>query len=88
MVTTPDPYENTPTAVVYDVFAETATRLVGRFTRLSDTATTAEERQEWWSKAIALRDAKRAVPAHDREQLIVHILRWKSELARLEGDRA
>ncbi|MFG2331007.1 hypothetical protein ACGFMM_15425 [Streptomyces sp. NPDC048604] len=83
-----DPYENTPTATVYDVFADTATRLAGLFVHLSDTAPTAEEREEWWRKVMALRDAKRAVPARDREQLMVHIERWRGELARLEGDPA
>ncbi|WP_455355897.1 hypothetical protein [Streptomyces sp. SYSU K217416] len=82
-----DPYENVPTASVYDTFAETATRLTGRYTQLSDTASTPDERVRWWQKVLELRDAKRAVPAHDRAQLIAHIQQWEAELARLKDDR-
>ena len=82
-----DPYENVPTAAVYDAFAEAATRLTGRYTRLSDTAASAEERERWWQKALELRDAKRDVPADDRAQLIARIGEWEAELARLSDDR-
>ncbi|MGW3510817.1 hypothetical protein [Streptomyces sp. NPDC000994] len=84
-MTSIDPYENVPTAAVYDTFAETATRLTGRYTRLSDTAPSPEERERWWQKVLELRAAKQAVPAHDREQLIARIGEWEAELARLQA---
>ncbi|MFF4763346.1 hypothetical protein [Streptomyces sp. NPDC001292] len=82
-----DRYENVPTAAVYDTFAETATRLTGRYTRLSDAAPSAAEREQWWQKVLELRATKQAVPAHDRAQLIAHIDAWEAELARLRDDR-
>ncbi|MFI9155684.1 hypothetical protein [Streptomyces sp. NPDC053367] len=82
-----DRYDNVPTAAVYDTFAETATRLAGRYTRLSDTAPSAAERERWWQKTLELRTIKQAVPAHDRAQLIAHIDAWEAELARLRNDR-
>ncbi|WP_225828517.1 hypothetical protein [Streptomyces naphthomycinicus] len=82
-----DPYQGVPTTVVYDTFAETATRLTGRYTRLSDTATSDEERDRWWQKVLELRDTKRNVPAHDRAQLIAWIAEWEAELARLSDAR-
>ncbi|NGO40639.1 hypothetical protein [Streptomyces ureilyticus] len=82
-----DPYANVPTASVYDTFAETATKLSGRYTRLADTASSPEEREEWWQKVLALRDAKRAVPAHDRAQLIAHIQQWQAALTELQESR-
>lgn len=60
-MTATDPYENVPTALVYDTFAETATQLTGRYVHKSDTAPTAEERQQWWQKVMDLRDVKRSV---------------------------
>lgn len=82
-----DPYENVPTASVYDTFAETATQLTGLYTRLSDTAATPEERERWWQKVLELRDTKRAVPAHDRTQLIAHIKQWEDLLTRHRAAR-
>ncbi|MFF9870203.1 hypothetical protein ACF1G0_33310 [Streptomyces sp. NPDC013953] len=82
-----DRFEHVPTAMVYDTFAETATQLTGLYVHLSDTAPTAEERERWWQTVMHLRNTKRAVPAHDRAQLIAHIQRWQAELSRLEGDR-
>lgn len=82
-----DPYADVPTTSVYDTFAETANQLTGRLTHLSDTAATPEERERWWQKVMALRDTKRAVPAHDRAQLIANIQQWETELAQLKGTR-
>jgi hypothetical protein len=80
-----DPYQDVPTAVVYDEFAETATTLTGLYNSRSHAAVTEEERQAWWDKVIALRDTRRAVPAHDRDQLIAHITRWTQEIQSLES---
>ncbi|MGA5579468.1 hypothetical protein ACPCK9_32285 [Streptomyces koyangensis] len=85
-ISSSDRYENVPTASVYDTFAELATQLTGRYTRLSDTAPSAAEREQWWQKVLELRDTKRAVPAYDRAALIAHISKWEAELARLQGD--
>jgi hypothetical protein len=89
-MTTPqpsDPFANVPTALVYDTFTEAANQLTARYTQLSDTASTPEEREQWWQKVLELRTAKRAVPAADRNQLIARIQGWKAELASLKGDR-
>jgi hypothetical protein len=82
-----DRYANVPTAMVYDTFADTASRLTGRYVYLSDNAASPEEREQWRQKVLELRNTKRAVPPYDREQLIAHIQRWRAELARLKDDR-
>ncbi|MFB6784878.1 hypothetical protein ACFCX0_48570 [Streptomyces sp. NPDC056352] len=84
-VTGTDPHENTPTAMVYDIFAETANDLIGRYTHLSDTSDDEAEREQWWQQALAVRDARRAVKAQDREELLEHIARWKAEAEALRG---
>ncbi|MFF5808261.1 hypothetical protein [Streptomyces sp. NPDC012746] len=81
-----DPYENRPTAVVYDIFTETSGRLIGRYTHLSDRAQDSADRERWWRKAMEVRTAKRAVPAHDRDQLIAHIQQWTAEVEALESE--
>jgi hypothetical protein len=82
-----DPYADVPTSAVYDTFAETAAQLTAAYTRRSDMAATDEERERWWTAVLRLRDTKRAVPAHDRAQLLAHIQRWEAELTRLKADR-
>ncbi|MEU5030035.1 hypothetical protein [Streptomyces milbemycinicus] len=76
-------YENVPTAVVYDTFAEMASQLTGRYLHLSESASSEEERDRWWEKVLQLRDEKRAVSSHDRDQLISHIDQWAAELKKL-----
>lgn len=78
-------FEDVPTATVFDVFAETASQLIGSYADRSRRATTQEERGEMWSKAMAVRDTKRDVPARDRKQLIEHIEMWQREIAQLDG---
>ncbi|MFI1285151.1 hypothetical protein ACH4U5_31080 [Streptomyces sp. NPDC020858] len=85
MTDTSDPYENTPTAMVYDVFAETANELIGRYTSLSDAAGDAADRERWWALALAVRDTRRSVPAQAREQLLQSIARWKADIKALEA---
>lgn len=80
-----DPYQDVPTTVVFDEFSETATTLTGLYNSRSKGAATAEKREEWWDKVMALRNARRAVPAHDRDQLIAHITRWTREIEELES---
>ncbi|MER6314427.1 hypothetical protein ABT237_11740 [Streptomyces sp. NPDC001581] len=80
-----DPYTNTPTAMLYDVFAETSNELIGRYTGLSDAAHDESKRAQWWGLALAVRDTRRLVPAHDREQLITHIARWKADIEALKA---
>ncbi|WP_031080313.1 hypothetical protein [Streptomyces sp. NRRL S-118] len=82
-----DRFEHAPTASVYDSFAETATQLTGCYMHLADNASNPAERDGWWRKLMDLRDAKRAVPAHDRAQLIAHTQQWEAELARLKDVR-
>ncbi|KIF01040.1 hypothetical protein PL81_37780 [Streptomyces sp. RSD-27] len=82
-----DPYENTPTAMVYDVFAETANDLIGLCTHRSDTAPDPAAREQWWQRALAVRDARRAVQPQDREALLQHITSWKQEIEMLKAAR-
>lgn len=82
-----DPYPNVPTAMVFDTFAETASRLTGAYVARMDAAATKHEGEEWWKKVMTLRNTKRAVPAYDRAQLIAHIRLWAAELAELQGER-
>jgi hypothetical protein len=77
--------ENTPTATVYDIFAETASQLIGSYVDRSQRAPTQDERAEMWNKAMAVRDTKRDVPARDRKQLIEHIDVWQREITQLDG---
>jgi hypothetical protein len=80
-------FEDVPTATVFDVFAETASQLIGRYVGRSQRAETQEERAGMWSKAMAVRDAKHGVPARDRDQLIEYIEVWRHDIAQLdEGD--
>ncbi|MEV8476171.1 hypothetical protein [Streptomyces sp. NPDC051173] len=82
-----DPYENTPTSMVYEEFAEAESQLSAQYISLHRAATDEAERARLWQKVIGLRDAKRAVPAHDRGQLISHIRIWRAELAGLKAGR-
>lgn len=77
--------ENTPTATVYDIFAETASQLIGSYVDRSQRATTQDESAEMWKKAMAVRDTKSDIPARDRKQLIEHIDVWQHEIAQLDG---
>jgi hypothetical protein len=77
-------FEDVPTATVFDVFAETASQLIGHYVGRSQRADTQEERAGMWIKAMAVRDAKHEVPARDRKQLIEHIQVWRREIARLD----
>lgn len=74
------PYENVPTATVYDVFADTASDLSAYYICLHRSATDEQERERLWRKVLELRDAKHAVPAYDRALLIAHIHAWRAEL--------
>ncbi|MEU7106450.1 hypothetical protein ABZ951_15540, partial [Streptomyces sp. NPDC046215] len=59
----PDPYENTPTAMVYEEFAEAESQLSAQYIARHRAAADEAERARLWQKIIDLRDAKRAVPA-------------------------
>ncbi|QFQ98722.1 hypothetical protein F9278_24025 [Streptomyces phaeolivaceus] len=78
-----DPYRDVPTAAVFDLFAEAANRLTGRLVHLSNHADTEVERDHWWALVMRLRNIRRSVPAHDREQLISYIKKWTKELEEL-----
>ncbi|MGW7343119.1 hypothetical protein [Streptomyces sp. NPDC054854] len=84
-MTTEDPYEHRPTAVLYDLFTEASSRLIGDYTHRSDQAVTDEGRDHWWQLAMEVRNTKLAVPAHDRSRLIEHIGTWTTEAERLES---
>jgi hypothetical protein len=80
-----DPYANQSTTVVFDLFAETANKLIGAYSHLAD-ETAGAEREAWWGKALAVRDARQAVGADDRVALISHISTWQGELDQIEAD--
>jgi hypothetical protein len=81
-------FDNVPTATVYDTFTEAAAALRSYYLRRSDEAKAAGEPDTWWDKVLDLRDAEHGVPADDRDALIAHIERWRTELAALKaGER-
>ncbi|MFF6903321.1 hypothetical protein [Streptomyces hydrogenans] len=82
-----DPYENTPTTMVFDVFTETSNELIGLLTHLSDTALNPAVRDKWWKQVLAVRDARRAVDPHDRGVLLAHISHWQAEIENLKVSR-
>ncbi|MFI1569047.1 hypothetical protein ACH4ZX_39585 [Streptomyces sp. NPDC020490] len=79
--------DDLPTSVVYDMCAETATQLSSRYVKLSDDATTEEERRIWWNKVLDLRDEKNAVDAHDRAAMIAKITAWTTAIHKLDDQR-
>jgi hypothetical protein len=78
-------FENVPTAMVFDTFTEAAAALRSHYMRLSDEAKTALEPDVWWGRILDLRDAEHAVGADDRDALIEHIAKWRTELAALKA---
>jgi hypothetical protein len=80
-----DTFDNIPTAMVYETFAETASAVSSHYMRLSDTADTAQDRDAAWAKVLELRDLKYSVPADDRAALIEHIQQWRADLKALEA---
>ncbi|MBV2362201.1 hypothetical protein ACFPZ0_04120 [Streptomonospora nanhaiensis] len=80
-------YTTAPITVVYDVFAETANRLTGRYVHLAEHAATEAEHEDWKAKIFDLRDERRAVDPDDKDALIAHIRRWRAETDALESRR-
>ncbi|WP_327166847.1 hypothetical protein [Streptomyces zaomyceticus] len=83
----PDPYEHTPTAMVFDVFTEVSNDLVGLLTHRSDATTDPAERESWWQRALGVRGTRRAVDPQNREALLSHITAWKLEIEQLKAAR-
>lgn len=79
--------ENTPTTIVYDIAVETSNELVGLLTHRSDTAADPATREAWWQRALAVRDARRAVDPLDRQALLDQISLWKTETETLKAGR-
>ncbi|MFD7626333.1 hypothetical protein ACFV7Q_09830 [Streptomyces sp. NPDC059851] len=82
-----DPYEHTPTAMVFDVFTEVSNELVGLLTHRSDAATDPAERELWWQRVLGVRDARRAADPQNRPALLEHITDWKLEIEQLKAAR-
>ena len=76
-------YATTPISVVFDIFADTATRIGGKYVYLSEHAATEEERRHWRTKHREVRDQRLAADPDDKDALIAHIKRWQAEVARL-----
>lgn len=79
----PRPFEpptTLPDSVIYDIFADTATRLGGKYIHLADEADSPEHEEYWIKKSVALRDEKQAVTPGNRAVLVEHINRWLTEL--------
>ncbi|GAA3730948.1 hypothetical protein HDA32_005606 [Spinactinospora alkalitolerans] len=79
-----DFYAKSSITVVFDIFADTATRIGGKYVHLADHAATEEERRHWKAKIYEVRDQRRAADPDDREALVAHIKRWQAEVARLK----
>ncbi|MGW2203219.1 hypothetical protein [Streptomyces sp. NPDC001774] len=82
-----DPYENTPTTMVFDVFTETSNELIGLLTHRSDNATDPDTREAWWQRVLAVRDARRAVDPQNRQALLQRISTWRAEIETLKVAR-
>ncbi len=81
----PEAFEDVPTATVYDIFAETASRLIGLLMARAQAASEGEQPKQWRDQALAVRAASRQVPAHDRNELLQHIAQWQNDIVRLES---
>ncbi|MFJ3877167.1 hypothetical protein ACIPW5_06890 [Streptomyces sp. NPDC090077] len=81
----PAAFEDAPTATVYDVFAETASRLIGLLMARAQAASEGEQSQQRRDQALAVRAAARRVPAHNRDELLKQIAEWQKDIARLES---
>ncbi|MFD3699630.1 hypothetical protein ACFWUZ_26465 [Streptomyces sp. NPDC058646] len=81
----PEAFMDVPTATVYDVFAETASRLIGLLMARAQAASEGEQPQQWRDQAVAVRVASRRVPAHDRGKLLEQITQWQDDIVRLES---
>ncbi|MFB6837591.1 hypothetical protein [Streptomyces sp. NPDC056361] len=82
-----NPYEHTPTAMVFDVFTEVSNELIGLLTHRSDAATDPAERESWWQRDLGVRDTRRAVDPQNRQALLEHIAAWKLEIEQLKVAR-
>ncbi|MFF2022971.1 hypothetical protein ACFVW2_14380 [Streptomyces sp. NPDC058171] len=82
-----DPYEHTPTAMVFDILTETSNTLVGLLMHRSDTATDPVVREEWWQRVLAVRNTLRTVDPYDRLALLERISLWKAEIETLQVPR-
>jgi hypothetical protein len=78
-------YAHSSTTVLYDILADTATRLGGRYVALARTAETDTERRERRQRMHEIEDQKEAVDPDDRDALIAHIKQWRTELSHLRG---
>jgi hypothetical protein len=74
-----------PTAVLYDIFRDTATALSAAYVNHSDHATTPDESKQWWDKVLALRDATDATDPDDRTALTHSIQQWRREANELRA---
>ena len=86
-MTTPDqPDTDLPNAVLYDVFRDTATALSAEYIHRSDHAATPDETEQWWAKALRLRDSVDATDPDDRDALLAAVHEWRIETIRLQDD--
>ena len=87
-MTTPDEQamRRLPTAVLYDVFRDTATALSATYVARSDRAATGDLTDQWWQRALQLRDDADAVDPDDRDALIDHIVVWRHQAADLASE--
>lgn len=82
-----DPYEHTPTTMVFDIFTETSNGLIGLLSHRADTAADPADREAWWERVLAVRDARRSVDPQERQALLEHISAWRSETEMLRAGR-
>jgi hypothetical protein len=74
-----------PITVVYDVFYESGTALLGRYNHNLQEASTPEEQDLWRDRIRELRSARSAVSPNDREALLEMSERWTAERDRLKS---
>ena len=76
--------DNIDPVVLYDMFAEAATRLTGSYFAVIDYAETEAERQQAWTRVRALDELRHGVDPDDRVQQRALIEAWQAERIEVE----
>lgn len=80
-------YATASITVLYDVLADTATRIGGKYVALSRAAASDAEREKWRRLMYEAEDRKEAIDPDDRDAIIAQIRRFQAEIARLRGEQ-
>jgi hypothetical protein len=84
----PDPTEmwkEVATPILYDIFFETGTALTAYYIDRRRRAEKAEEKQVWFSRLMALQNARHDVDPEDRATMIKMTEKWRAEIKHLKS---